>query len=87
MTLAMLMIIKEWLQKFIAASVSVLAVIFFFKASNKKAADAKEDEIKREDAERLNEALVKNNEIEAKVHEEVNNTNNLDELGSKWVRK
>lgn len=87
MILVKKMIIKEWLQKFIAASVSVLAVIFFFKASNKKAADAKEDEIKREDAERLNEALVKSNEIKAKVHEEVNNTNNLDELGSKWLRK
>jgi hypothetical protein len=62
------MIIKEWLQKFIAASVSLLAVFGFLKYSNRQAANAREDEIKRDEAEDEINQIKEAKEIENKIN-------------------
>ena len=81
---------SEWMQKFIAFSVSLLAMAGIVLGIRKEAADSREDEIKRKDAENIIDAINKAKIIENNVHEEVNNAvenGSLDKLGAKWMRK
>ena len=69
---------NQWLQKFIAAASAVVAFIAFWKYSEGKAADAREDKIKREDAEKVLESV----KIKQEVQNEVNNYSSDDAVSS-----
>jgi len=62
-----MMIVKEWMIKFLAAVASILGVIFFFKLSNKKAADAREDEILVDNLQAVIDDVKEGKEIEKKI--------------------
>lgn len=62
-----MMIVKEWMIKFLAAVASILGVIFFFKLSNKKAADARENEIVADNLQAVIDDVKEGKEIEKKI--------------------
>lgn len=63
-----MMIVKEWMIKFLAAVASILGVIFFFKLSNKKAADARENEIAADNLQAVIDDVKEGKEIEKTIN-------------------
>jgi hypothetical protein len=76
------MLFKDWMAKFAAAAVSLLAVIGFFKMSNKKAADSRENELMRDNAEALIDGLERHKEIVNEVEKQVNDIDDIDKFAA-----
>lgn len=63
------MLFEKWITKALAIGGALLAVFGLFKASNKKAADAREDQVNLEAANKT----IENVKVKQNVQSEVNN--------------
>ena len=70
------MFFKEWMVKAAGIVTALLAVLGFVKLSNKNAADAREDKIKREQAE----TALDHVKIKQEVQDEVNSDSDDDDV-------
>ncbi len=70
------MFFKEWILKAAGIVTALLAVFGFVKLSNKNAADAREDKIKREQAE----TALDHVKIKQEVQDEVNSDSDDDDV-------
>jgi len=70
------MFFKEWMVKAAGIVTALLAVFGFIKLSNKNAADAREDKIKREQAE----TALDHVKIKQEVQDEVNSDSDDDDI-------
>ena len=68
------MFFEKWMTKALAIGAALLAVFGLVKASNKKAADAREDEVNLEAANKT----IENVKVKQNVQSEVNNYSNDD---------
>ena len=68
------MLFEKWMTKALAIGAALLAVFGLVKASNKKAADAREDEVNLEAANKT----IENVKVKQNVQSEVNNYSNDD---------
>jgi hypothetical protein len=70
------MFFKEWMAKALGIVTALLAVFGFVKLSNKNAADAREDKIKRKQAEKALDHV----KIKQEVQDEVNSDSDDDDI-------
>ena len=70
------MFFKEWMVKAAGIVTALLAVFGFVKLSNKNAADAREDKIKRKQAE----TALDHDKIKQEVQDEVNSDSDDDDV-------
>ena len=70
------MFFKEWMVKAAGIVTALLAVFGFIKLSNKNAADAREDKIKREQAE----TALDHVKVKQEVQDEVNSDSDDDDI-------
>lgn len=68
------MLFEKWMTKALGIVTALLAVFGFVKLSNKNAADAREDKIKREQAEKALDHV----KVKQEVQDEVNSSDNDD---------